>query len=34
LHALAKAGSIPMSKVTEAMKRYKIDPNKPNPMTV
>jgi pyruvate dehydrogenase E1 component len=34
LYALAKAGDIPASKVTEAMKKYNIDPNKPNPMTV
>jgi pyruvate dehydrogenase E1 component len=34
LYALAKAGNIPASKVTEAMKKYNIDPNKPNPMTV
>jgi pyruvate dehydrogenase E1 component len=34
LYALAKAGDIPASKVTEAMKKYNVDPNKPNPMTV
>lgn len=34
LHALAKEGLIPTSKVTEAIKKYKIDPKKPNPVTV
>jgi len=34
LHSLAKDEKIPMSKVTEAMKKYKIDPKKPNPVTV
>lgn len=34
LYALAQEGSIPASKVTEAMKKYKIDPKKPNPVTV
>lgn len=34
LHALAKEGAIPVNKVTEAIKKYKIDPNKPNPVTV
>ncbi len=34
LYALAKEGTIPMSKVTEAQKKYKLDPNKPNPLTV
>jgi pyruvate dehydrogenase E1 component len=34
LHALAKDGAIPANKVTEAIKKYKIDPNKPNPVTV
>lgn len=34
LSALAKEGSIEKSKVTEAMKKYKIDPKKPNPVTV
>jgi pyruvate dehydrogenase E1 component len=33
LHALAKEGTIPMSQVTNALKKYKMDPNKPNPMT-
>ena len=34
LYALAEEGKIPKSKVTEALKKYKIDPNKPNPVTV
>ncbi len=34
LSALAKEGTLPASKVTEAMKKYKIDPKKPNPVTV
>ncbi len=34
LHALAEEGKIPASTVTEAMKKYNIDPNKPNPVTV
>ncbi|MEO8400408.1 MAG: pyruvate dehydrogenase (acetyl-transferring), homodimeric type [Gammaproteobacteria bacterium] len=34
LYALAKEGSIPASKVTDAMKKYNIDPKKPNPVTV
>jgi pyruvate dehydrogenase E1 component len=34
LYALAKEGGIEMSKVTEAMKKYKIDPKKPDPTTV
>jgi len=34
LQALAKEGAIPANKVTEAIKKYKIDPKKPNPMTV
>lgn len=34
LHALAKDGSVPATKVTEALKKYNIDPNKPNPVTV
>ena len=33
LHTLAKEGTIPMSEVTKAIKKYKMDPNKPNPMT-
>ena len=34
LSALAKEGAIPASKVTEAIKKYNIDPKKPNPVTV
>lgn len=34
LYALAKEDAIPMSKVTAALKKYNIDPNKPNPLTV
>ena len=34
LYALAKEGKIPMSQVTEAQKKYNIDPSKPNPLTV
>lgn len=34
LYALAKEGTIPMSKVTAAIKKYNIDTNKPNPLTV
>lgn len=34
LQALAKDGVVPASKVTEAIKKYKIDPKKPNPVMV
>lgn len=34
LYALAKEGAIPASKVTAAMKKYGIDPKKPNPVEV
>ncbi|MBV9576330.1 MAG: pyruvate dehydrogenase (acetyl-transferring), homodimeric type, partial [Gammaproteobacteria bacterium] len=34
LHALVKEGELPASKVTEAIKKYNIDPDKPNPVTV
>lgn len=34
LYALAQEKKIPANKVTAAMKKYKIDPNKPNPVTV
>lgn len=34
LHALAKEGAVSASQVTMAMKKYNIDPNKPNPVTV
>ncbi|MFQ6021905.1 MAG: pyruvate dehydrogenase (acetyl-transferring), homodimeric type [Acidiferrobacterales bacterium] len=33
LKALADDGAIPMSKVSEAIKKYEIDPDKPNPLT-
>jgi pyruvate dehydrogenase E1 component len=34
LKALADEGQLPVSKVADAMKRYQIDPKKPNPVTV
>jgi pyruvate dehydrogenase E1 component len=34
LKALADAGEIEAGKVSEAIKKYGIDPNKPNPATV
>jgi pyruvate dehydrogenase E1 component len=34
LYALAKDGEMPVSQVTAAMKKYGIDPKKPNPMLV
>ncbi len=34
LYTLAKEGAIPASQVTAAMKKYKIDPKKANPVTV
>lgn len=34
LYALMKDGEIPASQVTAAMKKYNIDPKKPNPITV
>ncbi|HZY99222.1 MAG TPA: pyruvate dehydrogenase (acetyl-transferring), homodimeric type [Candidatus Baltobacteraceae bacterium] len=34
LKALADEGTIPASTVTKAIKKYDIDPNKPNPITV
>lgn len=34
LYALAKDGAVPMTKVTAAIKKYNIDTNKPNPITV
>ena len=34
LRALANEGLIKMSKVEQAMKKYNIDPEKPNPITV
>jgi pyruvate dehydrogenase E1 component len=34
LKALADTGALPLAKVREAMEKYGIDPNKPNPVTV
>lgn len=34
LKALADEGVLPREKVVEALKKYNLDPNKPNPMTV
>jgi len=34
LKALADEGTIPASKVTEAIRKYKIDPKRPNPWSV
>lgn len=34
LYALSQNGSIPVKKVTEAMKKYNINPEKPNPTTI
>jgi pyruvate dehydrogenase E1 component len=34
LYALLKENAIPASQVTAALKKYNIDPNKPNPVTV
>ena len=34
LKALSDQGKIPASKVTEAMLKYRIDPEKPNPVNV
>ena len=34
LRALAEDGAVPAAKVTEAMKKYDLDPEKPNPVTV
>jgi pyruvate dehydrogenase E1 component len=34
LKALADEGALPAAKVSEAIKKYGIDPNKPNPVTV
>jgi pyruvate dehydrogenase E1 component len=33
LKSLAEDGAIPVAKVAEAIKKYSIDPNKPNPVT-
>ena len=34
LRALAEDGAVPGSRVAEAMKKYGLDPEKPNPVTV
>jgi pyruvate dehydrogenase E1 component len=34
LKALADEGEIPVAKVTQAIAKYRIDPDKPNPVTV
>ncbi len=34
LKALADEGAIPAKKVSDAIKKYGIDPEKPNPITV
>jgi pyruvate dehydrogenase E1 component len=34
LYALVKDGIIPATQITVAMKKYSIDPKKPNPMTI
>lgn len=34
LKALADEGKIPKEQVADALKRYQLDPNKPNPLTV
>jgi len=34
LKALADEGTVPASTVSEAMKKYGLDPEKPNPVTV
>ena len=34
LKALADDGKIPATRVTEAMNKYRIDPEKPNPVDV
>jgi Pyruvate dehydrogenase complex, dehydrogenase (E1) component len=34
LKALADDGKLPVSRVTEAIEKYGIDPEKPNPVTV
>jgi pyruvate dehydrogenase E1 component len=34
LHALVQQGSLPKKKLGEALARYGIDPDKPNPLTV
>ena len=34
LKALSDEGKLPVSKVAEAVKKYKLNGNKPNPVTV
>ncbi len=34
LRALAEEGTVPAAKAAEAMKKYDLDPEKPNPVTV
>jgi pyruvate dehydrogenase E1 component len=34
LKSLADEGTLPAAKVAEAIRKYGIDPNKPNPSTV
>jgi pyruvate dehydrogenase E1 component len=34
LKALADEGAVPAAKVTKAIQKYGIDPEKPNPVTV
>jgi len=34
LKALADEGAIPAARVAEAIAKYRIDPEKPNPVTV
>lgn len=34
LYALAELGKIPLAQVTDAIKKYNIDPEKPNPVTL
>jgi len=34
LRALADDGEIPQSSVAKAIKKYGVDPDKPNPLTV
>jgi pyruvate dehydrogenase E1 component len=34
LKALADEGEIPTTRVAEAIRKYRIDPDKPNPMSV
>ncbi|MCK5363395.1 MAG: hypothetical protein KAR22_10525, partial [Gammaproteobacteria bacterium] len=34
LRALADDGEIPQARVAEAIKKYGVDPDKPNPLTV